>query len=254
MYGSYAGSLSTCQKPKGVGNEVPDGLPDVWTTQVRSWTRLRDDIAVCSGSKTLVHLDVLRHGETVRNREHRISGSAETDLTVRGSTQAATVGGSLSARYDVAFNSGLRRSIETLSIALGASSASTRVTVRDERLAERSMGVLEGADSRAIPESDRGDLGWAPSGGEAYISVVQRILSFLLDLRNYARGTDHDLRALVSTHVGPMRILTSILDGTSDPAAVLTRQFPNAALWSGVVHRIDWPAFLPEDLSEVISE
>lgn len=227
--------------------EVSSGVTDLWPARVRSWESLRDAIASTADSRARIHLDVIRHGETVLNHAGRISGRAETDLTERGRAQAALVGREFREPYDVTFDSGLRRSIDTLSIALSESSTTARLTFRDPRLAERSMGVLEGEPSRPIPEYDRGDFGWAPPGGEPYISVAQRILSFLLDLSDYGQATGRNLRALASTHVGPMRILTSIVEEVSDPAAALTRQFPNTALWTGEVRSITWPRFLPLD-------
>jgi broad specificity phosphatase PhoE len=112
----------------------------------------------------------------------------------------------------------------------------------DTRLSERSLGVLEGRPNISLPAYDRGDLAWAPDGGEPYLSVTGRILSFLLDLPRVVPAECP--RAIVSSHAGPLRILTGILLDMEDPAAVITTRFPNARVREFTVRSINWPRFL----------
>lgn len=141
-------------------------------------------------------------------------------LTTHGEEQAAKLGSRLSGWFDTAFQSNLGRSRRTLSLALDHSDCKIGETHTDSRVAERSMGELEGMPSRPLPAYDEGDLFWAPSGGEPYIEVIRRIMSFLLDLTDMATAAAQ--RVLVSTHVGPMRMLVGVLEGIATPAEAMT--------------------------------
>lgn len=167
-------------------------------------------------------------------------------LTAHGEEQAEGLGGSLSGVFACAFHSDLERSQRTLSLALSNSSCTVGAACADTRLAERSMGVLEGAPSRPLPAYDAGDLSWAPVNGEPYIDVAQRIMSFLLDLKDAA--TISAQRFLVSTHVGPMRVLVGILEEIESPTEVMTSSYANAVPWHGSFSSINWPAFVERDL------
>lgn len=218
---------------------------DKWGTKIAPWESIAT--ATAGNRRAVVNLEVFRHGETNRNADSRISGSAETDLTEHGKVQALEVGAHLTGHYDAAFQSPLRRCRETLSLALSKAHCDVRVAHTDPRLAERSMGVLEGKPSHPLPAYDAGDFTWAPPGGEPYISVTQRVLSFLLDLRE-AHPSEHQ-RVLVCTHVGPMRILIGLLRKLTDPAAVLTSGYPNAAIFRCNLEHLDWPPFIPRPAS-----
>ena len=64
---------------------------------------------------------LLRHGESVWNRENRFTGWADVELTTKGVTEARTAGELLKKEgfaFDVAFTSVLKRAIKTLWIVL----------------------------------------------------------------------------------------------------------------------------------------
>jgi 2,3-bisphosphoglycerate-dependent phosphoglycerate mutase len=189
-------------------------------------------------------LELLRHGETARNANGLITGAADITLTDNGWRRAIDAGGDMRAGYDVAFSSQLERSIETLELALGAAQAIADARAIDPRLAERSLGELEGLPSRPIPAYDAGDLAWAPPQGDSYLVVTQRVLSFLLGLR-YATTPSASPAVLVCSHMGPMRILVATLTGIADAAEVMTGQFMNARVMHLDVGSLPWPAFLP---------
>src|SRR5262245_14907408 len=94
------------------------GLFESWDTEVRPWENIVD--AIAASPPGVLDIDVLRHGETTRNAERRISGSVDVELTERGREQALKAGGELADSYDVAFQSPLGRSQETLALALSA--------------------------------------------------------------------------------------------------------------------------------------
>lgn len=212
-----------------------------WDTVVRGW----GEIADASRSARIpwpIHLTVVRHGETTNNAQHLITGATDPPLTEHGVEQASALRAHLAGSYDAAFHSGLRRSRETLDAAIDRRDLG--IVLPDSRLAERSMGVLEGEPSRPLPAYDRGDLTWAPQGGETYESVARRVASFLLDLLAVGATAGRSVSVLAAAHVGTMRILSGILERTQDPVAVLTRQFGNADPIRFNFRSVSFPAFL----------
>lgn len=216
---------------------------DTRTPLVHSWqdilSELKDPIRSIDLS-----LDFVRHGETVLNAVNRVTGRQDVSLSARGVAQARSAALSLRSAYDMAWNSTLRRSKETLDLIL--SSGPLRVTARfeDARLDERSLGDLEGKPSVNIDAYARGDFRYAPPGGENFLIVTQRALSFLLDLASLSKTLGDALCALICTHVGPMRIFGGILEGQSEPAAVLKRSFSNTEIKSFQVHELVLPEFV----------
>lgn len=224
-------------------NLQPISTFDPWTCEVRPWSKIEDEIQL-QRTTPEIEIDIFRHGETVRNASGQISGSADIALTARGAQQAVRAGSELSGIYQAAFQSPLSRSRETLENALADTRCNVSVIHTDTRLSERSMGCLEGMPSRPLPAYDRGDLAWAPPGGEAYLSVTQRTLCFLLDLRRQACAQPEPVRVLVCTHVGPMRVLFGILDELESAVEVLTSQFGNARIHQRLLRQIHFPPFI----------
>ncbi len=89
---------------------------------------------------------LLRHGESVWNRENRFTGWTDVDLTARGRAQAKEAGKRLRKRgfyFDLAYTSYLRRAIDTMHLTLQAMRQSPRVH-KTWRLNERHYGALQG--------------------------------------------------------------------------------------------------------------
>ena len=219
----------------------------MWSSTVYPWPDLEERL---ESRREPFALDVVRHGQTEANAARRFSGAGEVELTELGQDQAHQMGSRLSGRYDMAFHSSLSRSRVTLELALGSSEATAESVIEDARLSERSLGVLEGRQTRRIAEYEQGDFSYAPEGGEPYTSVAQRVLSFLADLADAATGRSEPLRALACTHVGPMRILVPVLKQSGQPAHVLTARYPNAEVFSFEVSKLKIPPFLGSALLE----
>ena len=210
---------------------------------MRSLTDLRDLLRTPLRGP-LIQINAFRHGQTTANAEGLVSGVRDVGLTDRGREEAAALAHHLDGRYHAAFHSSLSRSEETLQIALRQSSVDIDAVIGDRRLAERSMGVLEGCPSRPLDPYDRGDLLWAPEDGEPYASVAARVLSFLVDLIGSAQRSGTSLRVVISTHAGPMRILLAAATQATDPRAVLTGRYSNARLSYILLEELSWPPFL----------
>jgi 2,3-bisphosphoglycerate-dependent phosphoglycerate mutase len=106
--------------------------------------------------KTLV---LLRHGQSVWNRENRFTGWVDVPLSPLGVEEAQRAGRELRARgyeFDVAYTSLLRRAIKTLWIALEELDQMWLPVHRSWRLNERMYGALQGLD-KAETAAKHGD-------------------------------------------------------------------------------------------------
>jgi 2,3-bisphosphoglycerate-dependent phosphoglycerate mutase len=90
---------------------------------------------------------LLRHGESVWNKENLFTGWTDVDLSERGREEAQEAGRILLAQgytFDVAYTSVLKRAIRTLWIALDEMDLMWIPVIRDWRLNERHYGALQG--------------------------------------------------------------------------------------------------------------
>ena len=94
-------------------------------------------------------LVLLRHGESVWNKENRFTGWHDVGLTDKGQAEAREAGRVLheaGCAFDVAFTSVLKRAIKTLWIALEEMDRMWIPVHRSWRLNERHYGALQGLD------------------------------------------------------------------------------------------------------------
>jgi 2,3-bisphosphoglycerate-dependent phosphoglycerate mutase len=90
---------------------------------------------------------LLRHGESVRNKENLFTGWTDVDLSEKGTKEAHEAGRVLKEQgytFDVAYTSVLKRAIRTLWIALDEMDLMWIPVVRDWRMNERHYGALQG--------------------------------------------------------------------------------------------------------------
>jgi 2,3-bisphosphoglycerate-dependent phosphoglycerate mutase len=90
---------------------------------------------------------LLRHGESVWNKENRFTGWKDVDLTPKGVEEARGAGRLLVAEgydFDFTFTSVLKRAIRTLNFALEEMDRLWLPVERDWRLNERHYGALQG--------------------------------------------------------------------------------------------------------------
>lgn len=189
-----------------------------------------------------VDLHIIRHGETIANVENLVTGARDVPLTERGRIQAKQAGAKLSPHYDFAFSSKLERSKETLWLALEAGRVRVAKCEEDPRLNERGLGELELQPSRSLPEYAAGNLAYSPPGGESYLAVTEKVLSFLTDVFDLVQRTGAR-RILISSHMGPMRIMEGILREETNPVTVLNRSFRNGDVIKYNWSRFAWPKF-----------
>jgi len=90
---------------------------------------------------------LLRHGESVWNKENLFTGWTDVDLSQKGNEEAHEAGRIMKAEgyeFDLAYTSVLKRAIRTLWIALDDMDLMWIPVVRDWRLNERHYGALQG--------------------------------------------------------------------------------------------------------------
>ena len=95
-------------------------------------------------TRTLI---LLRHGESVWNKENRFTGWTDVDLSEQGCREARQAAQQLTAaglKFDIAFTSVLKRAIRTLWIVLDEMDLMWIPVERDWRLNERHYGALQG--------------------------------------------------------------------------------------------------------------
>jgi 2,3-bisphosphoglycerate-dependent phosphoglycerate mutase len=90
---------------------------------------------------------LLRHGESIWNKENRFTGWTDVDLSGHGLEKGREAGRALKKRgfsFDVAFTSVLKRAIRTLWVVLDEMDLMWIPVHRDWRLNERHYGALQG--------------------------------------------------------------------------------------------------------------
>jgi 2,3-bisphosphoglycerate-dependent phosphoglycerate mutase len=93
-----------------------------------------------------IKLVLLRHGESIWNKEDRFTGWTDVDLSDRGIAEAKQAGRTLREKgylFDVAFTSVLKRAIRTLWLVLDEMDLMWIPVYRSWRLNERHYGALQ---------------------------------------------------------------------------------------------------------------
>jgi len=183
-------------------------------------------------------LVLVRHGETLANREFRYIGTQDDPLSEQGQLQAEQLAEALSVLPIVAvYSSPLQRAYRT------AGSIATRhalvVQVLDS-LREGSFGAWEGMSRAEVlarcPQDEQQLLAWerdpdvAPPGGESFATIYERVLTTIDQLAQV-----HAEQAIVLvSHVGVIKALLCAVLGT--PLTSSSRIFLDPA----TISVVDW--------------
>ncbi len=100
-------------------------------------------------------LVLIRHGESVWNKENRFTGWKDVDLSEKGLEEAKAAGNLLKGEgfeFDVAYTSVLKRAIRTLNIALDEMDCLWLPVIKNWRLNERHYGNLQGLNKAEMAE------------------------------------------------------------------------------------------------------
>lgn len=100
-------------------------------------------------------LVVIRHGESVWNKENRFTGWKDVDLSEKGREEAQSAGELLKAEgfeFDLAYTSVLKRAIRTLNIILDEMDTMWLPVTKNWRLNERHYGNLQGLNKAEMAQ------------------------------------------------------------------------------------------------------
>jgi 2,3-bisphosphoglycerate-dependent phosphoglycerate mutase len=174
----------------------------------------------------MLELWLIRHGETVWNREGRTQGHSHNPLSTLGVFQAKGLAERLKGvRFDRVYSSDLLRAAATARLAVPKAKTSL-----DARLREVSGGGLEGrlrtdftaAEQNAYELAYRDLRAKRHPQGESFEELVARVLSWLEDLPQSGR-------VVAFCHGGTIRALLYGL-GVRDFAELMAQPIPNASI------------------------
>ncbi|MCF7796758.1 MAG: 2,3-diphosphoglycerate-dependent phosphoglycerate mutase [Lentisphaeria bacterium] len=197
---------------------------------------------------------LLRHGESVWNKENRFTGWTDVDLSKKGIDEAHAAGAVLKQEgftFDLAFTSVLKRAIRTLWITLDDMDLMWIPVHRNWRLNERHYGALQGlnkaetakkfGDDQVLvwrrsydtppPVLEKTDERW-PGHDRRYADLpesdlplteclkdtVNRFLPYWL--QEIAPVIKSGKRVIIAAHGNSLRALVKYLDDVSDEAIV----------------------------------
>jgi 2,3-bisphosphoglycerate-dependent phosphoglycerate mutase len=195
-------------------------------------------------------LVLLRHGESIWNKENRFTGWTDVDLSDKGREEAREAGRALMAGgfgFDLAFTSVLKRAIRTLWIALDEMDLMWIPVRNSWRLNERHYGALQGLNKAETaakfgdpqvkiwrrsydvpppalepddPRSPASDPRYAELGpGELPLTeCLKDTVARFLPLWNSAIAPEvrAGKRVLIAAHGNSLRALVKYLDNVSD--------------------------------------
>ncbi len=154
---------------------------------------------------------LFRHGVTRDNAEGIFSGFRDVGLNTKGFRDAGIVALRLkNKKIDVAFHSGMKRSIETLNQVLRFHPECRKIII-DARIMERNYGKLQGkthlqiAEKQGIEKYDSWHRGYntRPPSGESIKDVEVRVLAFIKDLLKFIKLKK--LNVAISAHGNSIR-------------------------------------------------
>ena len=186
----------------------------------------------------ITRLYLVRHGETLANREYRYIGTRDDPLNSHGETQAIQLAEALSGLPIAAvYSSPLQRTYHT---ALPIATRRNLEVQRVDDLRECDFGIWEGMSRAEVlersPEDSQRLREWehntsvAPPGGESFEALQQRVVTAVEHL---AQAHPDQAIVLVS-HVGPIKVLLGAALGA--PLSSAFRIFLDPA----TISVVDW--------------
>ncbi len=186
----------------------------------------------------ITRLYLVRHSETIANREYRYIGTRDDPLSALGETQALQLAEAFSGLPIAAvYSSPLQRTYLT---ALPIAARHSLEVQRVDDLRECNFGIWEGLSRAEVLESSQEDRQrfheWehntsvAPPGGESFEALQQRVVTAVERLAQ----AHPDQAIVLVTHVGPIKVLLGAALGA--PLASAFRIFLDPA----TISVVDW--------------
>ncbi len=175
---------------------------------------------------------IVRHGQSLWNKENRFTGWVDIDLSAKGREEAIEAGKKLkSLHFDTAFTSDLKRAQNTLTLILKEIGQENIPVFRDKALNERHYGDLQGMNKDAARERFgpeqvhiwRRSYDVAPPNGESLKDTEERVVPY------YQSEIEPLLRegknVLVVAHGNSLRSLIKYLEHLS-PEEIVKVEIP----------------------------
>jgi len=153
-----------------------------------------------------------RHGKTEWNKQNKVSGITDIDLSAEGREQARALSEKLTDKgIDLIISSPMKRAYETACILNRVCRAEL---ITDERLREQNYGIFEGVDrfSQEFLNNKR-QFAYKYPGGESMMQLAYRVYGLLSEIKEkYA-----DKTVLLVSHGGICRVINTYFhDMTND--------------------------------------
>lgn len=169
-----------------------------------------------------MNLYVVRHGETIWNKEGKVQGITDIPLTDKGIKEAQNLQPLIeSLNIDVVISSPLSRAKETAKII-----TNYKMPVNtDDRIKERDWGMNEGALIDSVDKWDCWDviLNTKVQNIECIQDFMYRVSSFLEDIKIRYK----DLNVLVVTHSAVSRVIHYLLGRIPEDGDLSKIDIPN---------------------------
>lgn len=180
----------------------------------------------------MAKLVLVRHGQSVWNKENKFTGWVDVELSDKGITEAHSCAKKLKDfKFDIAYTSVLKRAIDTLTIILNDNSWHNLEVIKDKAINERMYGDLQGKNKDEM----RAEFGeeqvhlWrrsydiAPPNGESLKDTANRAIPYFKKtiLKDLMSGKN----VLVSAHGNSLRAIVMYLENLS-PDQVLNLNIP----------------------------
>ena len=188
----------------------------------------------------MTHFLIVRHGETLWNREHRIQGQLDSGLSPTGHTQAEAVAKRLAGEgASLLVASDLGRTVQTAT----PIAAATRLPLSTHAgLRERHFGIFQGLTPEEISLRHPQDYArwqarepeFAMAGGESLVQLRARLSATLEEIA--AQG---HAKVILVTHGGALDALYRIATGTPY-STVRNWELANASINDIVVENGAW--------------
>jgi 2,3-bisphosphoglycerate-dependent phosphoglycerate mutase len=165
-------------------------------------------------------LVIVRHGQSVWNKENKFTGWVDVDLAEKGIEEANRAGELLKGyAFDEAYSSVLMRANKTLDRILQAIGLTQIPVTKDQALNERMYGDLQGKDKDQMREEYgeeqvhiwRRSYDVRPPGGESLADTADRVIPY------YQKEIEPKLKAgkniIIAAHGNSLRALIMYLEG-----------------------------------------
>ena len=165
----------------------------------------------------MTQIYLIRHGETASNKENRMQGWLDTDLSETGLQQSAALGQRFrELPVDAVYSSDLRRAMRTAQAICDAKNLPLQT---DPALRELNLGDWSGRTNEEIAEKYSENLAlyrtspdlWKAPDGESYAQLRQRMDDAMKKIAAKHPGQ----RVAVVSHGGSIKMLLSLYKGLS---------------------------------------